>query len=561
MTTISKIKQIGTGASNRTITSKLQDFVSVKDFGAVGDGVTDDTAAIQAAINAHGKVHIPAGLYLVDPTISILLRSGTQLIGDGRNQSILVAKSGGGTSAQLVANSSGSVLRRKFNPSISVTGGTWGITTFTSTDGAAQTFRIFNQTATDHSAKTVTIVGTDANGAAQSEVLAMPAGTGTNPFAYSVKKYLTVTSLTPSATIGADTMKVCLENPYMVDVLLSDFSVVLTHPTSSVTATAIQIGIDMRNVTRSSIERVHVGNIAPFTNRYTKAGNGGYDIQGYGIVIGNVSSNEPSYSGGEVNTIRNSAVWGAFKCIVLDDATLSPLSSAHATVVQACDVQGGHHLLVQESQYTAGNAWRDNTLQGVIKQPGNVSTSYVARCEAYNCEMSGGYIEAGPSADYLLRLGSGSRNNSFSLSYYSATNAALISDAGTKNELKYFANSGSIPGGVDPFGAPIRLYDKAFREVWVKFHWDGAAIVIDGSSGVASVVRNNPGDYTVTFSNTFVSDDYALSVALDTNASGHGGTFSIGSHSSSNLRLYTYGQNAGTTTSIDPRFVWVRISQ
>jgi len=31
--------QGGTGAQDRTLTSKLQDTVSVKDFGAVGDGV------------------------------------------------------------------------------------------------------------------------------------------------------------------------------------------------------------------------------------------------------------------------------------------------------------------------------------------------------------------------------------------------------------------------------------------------------------------------------------------------------------------------------------------
>ena len=63
------------------INAKLAEWISVKDFGAVGDGVTDDTAAIQAALAARDHVLFPAGNYKISSTLS--LKSGNVLLGAG----------------------------------------------------------------------------------------------------------------------------------------------------------------------------------------------------------------------------------------------------------------------------------------------------------------------------------------------------------------------------------------------------------------------------------------------------------------------------------------------
>ena len=79
--------QAGTGAAARTIDSKLKDTVSVKDFGAVGDGTTNDTAAIQAAadycVANQRSLHFPAGFYLVRQRIRFTGAINIAITGEG----------------------------------------------------------------------------------------------------------------------------------------------------------------------------------------------------------------------------------------------------------------------------------------------------------------------------------------------------------------------------------------------------------------------------------------------------------------------------------------------
>lgn len=66
----------------RTAQEKMRDIVSVKDFGAVGDGVADDTSAIQSAINASANVLLPPGTYKITK-LSIINKTDFLLIGYG----------------------------------------------------------------------------------------------------------------------------------------------------------------------------------------------------------------------------------------------------------------------------------------------------------------------------------------------------------------------------------------------------------------------------------------------------------------------------------------------
>lgn len=318
-------------------------MADVRSYGAKGNGVADDTAAIQAAIDQHGRVYIPAGIYRIDPKIGLLVRTGTEIVGDGRTRTILLAGAGGATMGELASYAKGSIIHRKFDP----------------------------------------------NG----------------------------------------------KNDYVTYVRLSDFTVLLTHPSDSVTENALQIGIDLRNISRSLVERVHVGNVPPTGAPITRSFDRRFFSQGYGIVLGTVPSSTRPYAGGEVNTVRDTSVWGAYKLIVEDDEQLSPRSGAHAVLIEACDLQGGHILLSQESRYTRGVSWRDNVLQNVIPRPGSREASTVFRMEGSNNLIDGGYIEASGSADYLVQLGRGSSGNLIRLPYASATNGAKVVDMGSGNTV------------------------------------------------------------------------------------------------------------------------------
>lgn len=86
-----------------------------------------------------------------------------------------------------------------------VSGAAFTLTANDSGDSLAHRVSIRNDSITDHSDKTVLLVGTDADGKAISESVTGP---GTSATVESTLYFMTLTGATPSATIGADTFDI-----------------------------------------------------------------------------------------------------------------------------------------------------------------------------------------------------------------------------------------------------------------------------------------------------------------------------------------------------------------
>jgi hypothetical protein len=108
--------QAAAGAVSRPVQSKLRDIISVRDFGAKGDGTTDDTAAFQAALdvgasygNSYTSLYIPPGKYRITNTIRIN-KNHVHLYGAGNKSQLYFDPPVAGRTMILVQNSDASQI-------------------------------------------------------------------------------------------------------------------------------------------------------------------------------------------------------------------------------------------------------------------------------------------------------------------------------------------------------------------------------------------------------------------------------------------------------------------
>ena len=130
---------------------------------------------------------------------------------------------------------------------VAYSGGGYAITANDAGDSLAHLITILGNAATNHSGKTFTVTGTDADGKAQTETLAGPNGVATIT---TTKHFKTVTSITVDSTTGADTF----------DAGWTGVSVGPTYPVDWRSSSACNIAVDVTGTINFSVQET-IGDI------------------------------------------------------------------------------------------------------------------------------------------------------------------------------------------------------------------------------------------------------------------------------------------------------------
>lgn len=113
----SYIPMVDTDGNNYNIlvnskkTNDLLPFISVKSYGAKGDGVTDDTNAIKSALNdlvpaVGGTIYFPTGTYIISETI--LIGGNVTIYGDGVFNSLI--KLADNSNCNIISNDENTIM-------------------------------------------------------------------------------------------------------------------------------------------------------------------------------------------------------------------------------------------------------------------------------------------------------------------------------------------------------------------------------------------------------------------------------------------------------------------
>jgi len=105
------------GSLTKPLERDLRALVNVRHFGAVGDGVSDDSSAFQAALDRGGSVYIPAGVYRLERTVLVDLdKSGpASIVGNGTAKIVMA---GAGAAFKIVGTHGGTASPDSVKPNV-----------------------------------------------------------------------------------------------------------------------------------------------------------------------------------------------------------------------------------------------------------------------------------------------------------------------------------------------------------------------------------------------------------------------------------------------------------
>ena len=341
-------------------------------------------------------------------------------------------------------------------------------------------------------------------------------------------------------------------NQYVQNCKVTDCSVFMNHLHQETMPTNIQKAVDFSNVTRSKIEDVYAGNFR-YGQAETYAPNAADNRQamrGYCFVLGNVSGSDPAYAGGEVNKIIDCRGWWARKAITIDDLDLTGGNSAsYNAVVEGCDVQTVERGIVQESQYNTGCAFKNNVLQDLKKAAGSVEDVFGYYIGGYKNEIQGGYVETNEvDLTQLVRLASTAYGNMINPFYHEISGAKFFKDDSgfaAGNIIRYVD---SVTKGLIEIESNKNI--RGARAIgWVTF--DSAGTILDGHN-FTNVVINGAGDVSINWApNVGIDNNSCLTADCVSNGSGHPTSVTIGSHSGTTTRIYSYNLNGAGSPALE----------
>jgi len=373
--------------ASRTLADRFADVVNVLDYGATGNGSTDDTTAIQAAINATsagGTLYIPKGTYKIDVntqscTITdgtdvskcgLLVSSSIKIVGD--LESVLKAAEGAAPVTDNYILSSTAIL---FIEGIKFDGDRLNVTSSYGVQINASGSSIRNCKFVDFDGSPVLVQGTDASTMINTIDVSENSfeNNGNTVFFAWVDRFKFINNSIFNASEGLDCDKLCTNGQIIGN------SIETFRGTGADAGVEINGGQDIsiaNNVIRNFKDGVilngkTVSSVDYITKGVSIVGNVVENSEGYGVTLGGLLNGNPSIENTNVvgNVFKNNSLSGVLargKNIIVKS------NQVNNSTREGILIQEGNNINIE------GNVVTDNGRDGIKAESASIGNLIIS---------------------------------------------------------------------------------------------------------------------------------------------------------------------------------------